>query len=62
MEKRKIVHQIYKHIPPDSEELIAEVADSSLAEFKIMQLEAYLTAEEKQNGVFHYHWIRFEEG
>jgi hypothetical protein len=61
MEKRKIVHQIYKHIPPDSEELIVEVDDSSLAEFKVMQLTAQLTADEKEKGVFHYHWIRFDE-
>ncbi len=61
MKERKIVHQIYKHIPPDSEELIAEVDDNSLAEYKIMELGAYLTPEEEESGVFYYHWIRFDE-
>lgn len=61
MEKRKIVHQIFKRIPPDRHELIAEVEGNNLAEFKVMQLEADLTPEEKANGVFHYHWARFDE-
>jgi hypothetical protein len=61
MEKKRIVHQIYKRIPPDRDELIAEVDDNGLAEFKIVQLEAHLTREEKQNAVFHYHWIRLDE-
>ena len=61
MGKRRIVHQVYKCTPPNGNELIAEVEDSSLAEFMIMDLEANLAPEEKEKGAFHYRWIRFEE-
>jgi hypothetical protein len=61
MKKSKIVHQIYKQTPPDLDELVAEVDDNSLAEYKIMELETYVRSEERAQGMFHYHWIRFDE-
>jgi hypothetical protein len=61
MGSRKVVHLIYKFVPPDRHELVEEVKDAAVAEFRIMQLEAFRTSEEKERGVFHYHWIRFDE-
>jgi len=52
---------VYRCTPPDGNELIVEVEDSALAEFMIMDLEAKLGPEQKEKGVFHYRWVRFEE-
>jgi len=52
------VYQIYKYTPPDCHELIAEVKSSSVAEWKVYQLDSLLSAEDRRNGLFHYRWLR----
>ncbi len=56
------MYQIYKHTPPDCHELVAEVKSSSVAEWKVYQLDSLLTAEDRRNGVFHYRWLRPQSG
>jgi len=56
--KNAFVYQIYKYTPPDCHELIAEVKSSSVAEWKVYQLDSLLSAEDRRNGLFHYRWLR----
>ena len=56
------MYQIYKHTPPDGHELIAEVKNAGVAQWKVYQLDSRLTAEDRRNGVFHYRWLRLQPG
>lgn len=57
----KITYLVCRFVPPNRHEVIEEFDNIAVAEFRTYQLDARLSPEEKQAGVFHYRWVRLPE-
>jgi len=61
MEKKHTAdYQVYKYTPPDCHELVAEVKNAGVAQWKVYQLDTLLTPEARKKGVFHYRWPQLD--